>query len=81
MQRNQETVRLSFSEFVLVILSFQLSKHEEFLDGFLQLFRSVDEDKDGVLDEAQFILLIEKMQIGLDEEQTQQFLEYLDPNN
>ena len=70
MQRNQETVRLSFSEFVLVILSFQLSKHEEFLDGFLQLFRSVDEDKDGVLDEAQFILLIEKMQIGLDEEQT-----------
>ena len=67
--KTSETVRLAFSEFVLVVLLYQLTKHEEFLNGFLNLFTSVDEDGDGVVSEPQFIALIEKMQIGLEEEQ------------
>ena len=52
---------MSFSEFLLGVLVFQLTKHEEFLDGFLQLFKSVDTDDDGVINEEQFLQLIEKM--------------------
>ena len=53
---------------MLTVLVFQLTKHEEFLEGFLQLFRSVDTDDDGVINEEQFIELIEKMKIGLGEQ-------------
>ena len=60
---------------------FQLEKHQEFLEGFLKLFRAVDTDLDGVVNEAEFIQLIDKMQIGLNVEQTQAFLEHLDPFN
>ena len=67
MHRTQESVRLAFSEFVLVVLHYQLRKHEEFLSGFVQLFKSVDRDMDGVVDENEFIELIEKMKIGLNE--------------
>ena len=62
-------------------LMFQLEKHQEFLEGFLKLFRAVDTDLDGVVNESEFIKLIDKMQIGLNEEQTQAFLEHLDPFN
>ena len=48
-------MRLAFSEFVLAVLQFHLSKHEKFLEGFLQLFHSVDENCDGVLNEAEFV--------------------------
>ena len=33
--KTSETIRLAFSEFLLSVLVFQLTKHEEFLDGFL----------------------------------------------
>ena len=68
--KNTETVRLAFTEFVHVALMFQLEKHQEFLEGFLKLFRAVDTDLDGVVNEAEFIQLIDKMQIGLNVEQT-----------
>ena len=74
-------MRLSFSEFVQCVLEFQLSQHEKFLDSFLKLFRSVDINNDGVLNEDEFSQLIEKMKIGLTPEQTATFLEYLDPYN
>ena len=49
--KNSETVRLSFSEFVHTTLMFQMQKHQEFLDGFTSLFKTVDADMDGVLNE------------------------------
>ena len=79
--KSTETVRLAYSEFQLIVLEFQLKKHEEFLSGFLQLFKNVDCDADGVLNEDQFMELICKMKIGLTEEQTLAFLEHLDPFN
>lgn len=79
--KSTETVRLAYSEFQLIVLEFQLKKHEEFLSGFLQLFKNVDSDADGVLNEDQFMELICKMKIGLTEEQTLAFLEHLDPFN
>lgn len=38
-------------------------------------------NNDGVLNEEEFTVLIDKMKIGLTAEQTQVFLEYLDPHN
>lgn len=60
---------------------YQLEKHSEFLDGFLKLFKVVDTNMDGVMNEEEFVQLIVKMQIGLNPQQTQAFLEHLDPFN
>ena len=36
------------------MLDFQLREHEKFLSYFIQLFKRVDGDRDGILDENQF---------------------------
>ena len=53
--KTQESVRLAFSEFLLVLLKFQLKLHEAFLSGFVQLFKTVDTDRDGVVNEDEFV--------------------------
>ena len=66
--KTQESVRLAFSEFLLVVLRFQLVNHEAFLSGFVQLFKTVDTDRDGVVNEDGFVQLIRKMKIGLNDQ-------------
>ncbi len=44
--------RLLFKEFLKAVLDFQLREHEKFLKRFLEVFRGVDLDGDGVLTEV-----------------------------
>jgi len=46
-----------------VILDFQLQEHEKFLSKFNDLFREVDSDKNGVINEEQFRSLMLSMNI------------------
>lgn len=56
---NQE--KLSYTEFQKTILDFQLSEHEKFLHDFTELFKQVDRDRNGLIDEAEFRDLISQM--------------------
>jgi Ca2+-binding EF-hand superfamily protein len=44
-----------------VVLDFQLQEHEKFLGRFTELFKHVDEDSNGIIDENQFRELITQM--------------------
>ena len=46
--------KLQYGDFRKIILDFQLQEHERFLIKFTNLFKSVDNDQDGVISEIQF---------------------------
>ena len=43
---------LVFSEFLKVILDFQLAEHERYLAPFNRIFKQIDRDQNGVIDEV-----------------------------
>lgn len=45
---------MPFIEFIKEVLDFQLRSHQKFLEDYLQLFRSIDIDADGILNAAEF---------------------------
>ena len=47
----KKSAQLKYADFKKVILDFQLQEHERFLYKFTDLFKQVDEDSDGILDE------------------------------
>jgi hypothetical protein len=46
--------KILFSEFLKNVLDFQLGEHEKFLKKFRLLFKQVDTDNNGVLNEHEF---------------------------
>lgn len=50
-----------FSDFIKIVLDFQLNEHVEFLNHFTKVYRIVDSKQQGYLDEEKFRLLIFKM--------------------
>jgi Ca2+-binding EF-hand superfamily protein len=86
--------KFPFSEFLKTIMDFQLKEHERFLSKFIVLFRNIDVDRNGVLDEQEFRALIKSMRIldrikfvdnkndstnKTEEESIEEFLRILDP--
>ena len=63
-------------------LEYQIKLHIKYLKPFLKLFQSIDTNRDGVLDEEQFILLMKNMNIFKEDNIVQvieEFLNSLDP--
>jgi len=46
--------KLLYSEFMKSILDFQLQEHEKFLSRFTELFKQMDQDGNGIIDEVIF---------------------------
>lgn len=72
---------LPFERFLKVLLDFSLLSHEKFLKKFVDLFVSIDRNKDGILDEQEMVDLVKKLKIVEDEEQIETILSKADPNN
>lgn len=62
-----------------ILLDFQLKGHEKFLSKFLTLYRNVDRDQDGVINENEFRELVMSMDMGLDEDDIVRLLQIVDP--
>jgi len=60
--------KLQYNDFKKIILDFQLQEHERFLIKFTDLFKSVDNDQDGVISEVQFKDLLRIMNVFDSEE-------------
>lgn len=71
--------RILYLDFLKVLLDFQLKGHEKFLAKFVQIFRKVDSDADGILSEEEFRELIIVMDLGFSEEDVVRLLQIIDP--
>lgn len=50
-QNMTEASKLKFAVFLKCVLDFQLKEHEKFLGHFTQMFKRVDNDRDGIINE------------------------------
>ena len=48
----KERPRIEYWQFQKLILDFQLRSHEKYLKRFIQLFRTVDQDHNGIINEV-----------------------------
>jgi len=81
-KRLKKVIRyIPFERFFKVLLDFSLLSHEKFLQRFVDLFHSVDQNRDGILDEAEMVELVKRLKIVEDEEQIETILNKADPNN
>ena len=65
-----------------ICLEYQIKLHIKYLKPFVKLFQSIDTDRDGIIDEEQFVLLIKNMNIFKEDNIVQiieDFLNNLDP--
>ena len=57
----QSKKKIKFSAFLQTVLDFQLKNHEKLLKPLIQVFRVKDRDSDGIIDEDEFISIIEEL--------------------
>jgi hypothetical protein len=43
--------KLLYADFNKIVLDFQLQEHENFINKFVALYKSIDDDRDGIIDE------------------------------
>lgn len=81
MREKEKTLkhRVSFVEFVNTLLNFQLRGHIKYLSKFVQSFKKVDQNLDGVVNEDQFRALVEGFTFGFKEEDCYRLLQIIDP--
>ena len=62
-EKENELNTIDYNTLLEIIHEFQIMKREKYLKPFVKLFKSVDEDSDGILNESQFINLVKLMNI------------------
>jgi len=77
----KRTGNIRYSDFQKVVLDFQLATHEDYLRNFNDLFKGIDKERNGILNERQFRELLNRMRLVVSEEDVQRFLQIVDPYN
>lgn len=80
-KQERDYERLPFDDFQKIILDFQLKEHEKFLEKFIVVFKSIDGDNNGVINEEEFRDLISSMEVIQNEEEVNYLLQVIDPYN
>jgi hypothetical protein len=80
-QDAKESTKMAYSDFLKVLLDFQLKGHEKFLLKFMKLFRQFDKDKNGVINEEEFRQLIIATDPNKTDLEIQDLLNLVDPHN
>lgn len=82
--RIQENKNIGYKSFLKIILDFQIKSRVNFLKKFTYLFKSVDSDNNGIINENEFMTLMNTIghqhKINL-EPKIGKILNTLDPNN
>ena len=71
-----------FSDFIKIVLDNHIRFRDKQLKNFVEIFKSVDTNKDGIINEEEFSKLVQKMKIFNEDEvegKIFQFLEKIDP--
>jgi Ca2+-binding EF-hand superfamily protein len=75
------SLKLAYSSFLQVLLDFQLIGHTHFLAPFVALFRCVDTQRRGLLDEAAFRRLVASVAPQKTAAEVEELLMDVDPFN
>merc|ERR1711935_1064806 len=78
---SREMTKTAYTDFLKVLLDFQLKGHEKFLLKFMKLFRQFDKDKNGVINEEEFRQLIIATDPNKTDKEIQDLLNLVDPHN
>jgi hypothetical protein len=71
--------RLAYSEFLQVLLDFQLKGHMKFLSSLQRRYQEADKDCDGYIDEDEFRELVNSLNLGYSAKDMQRLLQLIDP--
>ena len=63
------------------MLDFQLATHEKYIKKFVMLFKKLDEDTNGIVNEDEFKRLIAMIKVAANEDETDRLLQIIDPYN
>ena len=78
---SKDSKKMLWSEFTKAVLDFQLQEHEKFLHKFRALFKTIDTDNNGVLNEVEFTRLVREIAICDSDAEVNYFLQVIDPYN
>ena len=73
--------RVPFEDFLKILLDFQLAGHEKFLSKFRRLFREVDSDRNGVVNESEFRDMVSRIDPNKRSEDLDKLITIVDPYN
>ena len=70
-------------ELIQIILDFQLKSHDKYLRNFVYLFKRVDQDNNGIINEEEFLNMLQSINIYKEDfnEQATRLLNIIDPYN
>jgi hypothetical protein len=71
--------KIEFVELESLLLEYTLAKHEIRIKRLVEIFRSVDEDSDGIINEKDFLRMIAIMNISTSDAVVNKLLSMLDP--
>ena len=71
--------RINYNDFLKLLLDFQLKGHEKFLSKFMGLFRRIDRDANGIVNEREFRELVASMDLNFSEPDIFRLLQIIDP--
>lgn len=71
--------RILYTDLLQFLLNFQLKAHQKYLKKLLNVFKKVDSNSDGVLNEKEFQRLIAGIGIGFSTEDFNRLLQVIDP--
>ena len=64
-----------------IVLDFQLATHEKYIKKFITLFKKLDGDTNGILNEEEFRQLVTMIRVAASEEDVERLLQIVDPYN
>jgi len=83
MANNKEEFKIAYKEFQKILLDFQIKSREKYIKNFLNLFKKVDTDNNGIISEEEFIRLTMSMNVYNSNinENIMRLLNIIDPAN
>jgi len=79
--KEKDSNNILYHDFLKVLLDFQLQGHERFLGKFVRLFKQFDADKNGILNEAEFVQLLKAIDPAKTQEEINALLDLIDPHD
>lgn len=81
--RSKEEFKIPYKDFQKILLDYQIKTRDKYLKSFVMLFKKCDSDNNGILNEDEFIQLLESFNIYGDqlEDNSIRLLNLVDPYN